>query len=183
MLLICFGNLIGHWKATLIVSFVGMVIWGGLIALVTPYNKGLMIAFTFLEQTFFGWAQYESVAFTQLGKHYCPPFIFLGSSAYRDLGVKQVDLGISGGLAGVARYAGGSFAQAIFVTVLSNTQASRAAVTIPAAAIKAGLPVSAASQLLAALPLGTAAQVPGVTPEILAAVADAFKWSYAYGLK
>ena len=166
MLLICFGNLIGHWKHTLIASFVGMVIWGGLIGLVTPYNKGLMIAFTFLEQTFFGWAQYESIAFTQLG-------------------VKQVDLGISGGLAGVARYAGGSLAQAIYVTILSNTQSARAAVTVPAAAIAAGLPESSAGQLLAAFSLGTDAllAVPGVTPEILASAGDAFKWSYAHGLK
>jgi hypothetical protein len=72
MLLICFGNLLGHWKRTLIASFVGMVFWGGMIGLVTPYNRGLMIAFTFLEQTFFGWAQYESVAFTQLGKCLMP---------------------------------------------------------------------------------------------------------------
>ncbi|KAH6672054.1 fungal trichothecene efflux pump [Halenospora varia] len=166
MLLICFGNLLGHWKLTLIASFVGMTIWGGLIALVTPYNKGLMIAFTFLEQTFFGWAQYESVAFTQLG-------------------VAQVDLGISGGLAGVARYAGGSLAQAIYVSILANCQASRAAATVPAAAIKAGLPESSASQLLAAFGLGAKAlaAVPGVTPEILGAASDAFKWSYAYGLQ
>ena len=75
MLLICFGNLLGHWKWTLIASFVGMVFWGGMIGLVTPYNKGLMIAFTFLEQTFFGWAQYESVAFTQLGRRSIPTIL------------------------------------------------------------------------------------------------------------
>lgn len=100
-------------------------------------------------------------------------------------GVKQVDLGISGGLAGVGRYAGGSLAQAIYVSILSNTQASRAAATVPAAAIKAGLPASSASQLLAAFSLGTSAleAVPGVTPEILVAAGDAFKWSYAHGLK
>ena len=40
------------------------------------------------EIAFFGWAQYESIAFTQLG-------------------VPQQDLGFSGGLAGMARYAGG----------------------------------------------------------------------------
>jgi hypothetical protein len=183
MLLICFGNLIGHWKHTLIASFIGMVFWGGIIGLVTPYNKGLMIAFTFLEQTFFGWAQYESVAFTQLGK-YCPILRQI-SEVDNAPGVKQVDLGISGGLAGVGRYAGGSLAQAIYVSILSNTQASRAAATVPAAAIKAGLPPSSASQLLAAFSLGTAAleAVPGVTPEILAAAGDAFKWSYAHGLK
>lgn len=39
--------------------------------------------------------------------------------------------------------------------------------------------------MLAAFSLGTAAleAVPGVTPEILAAAGDAFKWSYAHGLK
>jgi hypothetical protein len=123
-----------------------------------------MIAFTFLEQTFFRWAQYESVAFTQLG-------------------VKQVDLGISGGLAGVARFAGGSLAQAIYVSILSNTQSSRAAKTVPAVAMKAGLPESSASQLLAAFALGSEAlqAVPGVTPEILAVASDAF--SCCWGTK
>jgi hypothetical protein len=66
MLLICLGNLFGHGKHTLIVSFIGKVFLGGMIGLVTPYNKGLMIAFTFLEQAVFAWAQYESVAFIQL---------------------------------------------------------------------------------------------------------------------
>ena len=99
--------------------------------------------------------------------------------------MKQVDLGISGGLAGVARYAGGSLAQAIYTSILSNTQGTRAAITVPAAAIQAGLPESSASQLLAAFSLGpdALAAVPGVTPEILAAAGEAFKWSYAHGLK
>jgi hypothetical protein len=50
-----------------------------MIGLVTPCNKGLMITFTFLEQTFFGWAQYESVAFTQLGTFtaFEPPIVLL----------------------------------------------------------------------------------------------------------
>lgn len=44
-----------------------MMVFGTLMAMVTPYNKGTMIAFTFIQQTFFGWAQYESIMFTQLG--------------------------------------------------------------------------------------------------------------------
>src|ERR1700744_6134785 len=67
MLLISFGSLIGRWRTTLTVAWGGMMVWGSLMALVTPYNRGLMIALTFLQQTFFGWAQYESVMFTQLG--------------------------------------------------------------------------------------------------------------------
>lgn len=144
-LLIAFGNLIGHWKYTLIISWVGMSLFGGLLAMVTPYNKGTMIAFAFLEQMFFGWAQYESIAFTQLG-------------------VKQMDLGISGGLSGVARFAGGSLAQAIYTTILANTQSSRAAKTVPAAAEALGLGADEAQQLLQAITAGATdaiAKIPG----------------------
>lgn len=145
-LLIGFGNLIGHWKWTLTVSWVGMSIFGGLLALVTPYNKGTMIAFAFLEQMFFGWAQYESIAFTQLG-------------------VKQHELGISGGLSGVARFAGGSLAQAIYTTILTNTQTSKAAMTVPAAAEALGLGREESQQLLMAITGGAAdaiAEIPGI---------------------
>jgi Fungal trichothecene efflux pump (TRI12) len=146
VLLMCFGNLFGHWKITLTVSWIGLSIFGGLLALVTPYNKGTMIAFAFLEQMFFGWAQYESIAFTQLG-------------------VKQVDLGISGGLSGVARFAGGSLAQAIYTTILTNEQTSRAARTVPAAAMALGLGPQEAQQLLAAISTGATdaiAEIPGI---------------------
>ncbi|KXS94594.1 hypothetical protein AC578_1785 [Pseudocercospora eumusae] len=135
------------------------------MALVTPYNKGTMIAFAFLEQTCFGWAQYESVAFTQLGVH-------------------QHDLGMSGGLAGVARYAGGSLAQAIYTSVLTNTQTSRAATLVPKAAMNAGASESAAAALTHALTAGgNGTNVPGVDAEILGAAREAFQWSYAHGLK
>ena len=166
MLLICFGDVFRHYKVTLCISWGGMVLWGGLMALVTPHNKGLMIAFTFLEQTFFGWAQYLSVAFTQLGVH-------------------QQDLGMSGGLAGVARYAGGSLAQAIYVSILTNAQSARAAATVPQAAMQAGATIDTATALLAAFPLGSAAiaKVPGINNNILAAAGTAFQWSYAHGLK
>ena len=115
------------------------------MALVTPTNKGLMIAFTFLMQTFFGWAQYESIAFTQLG-------------------VPQEELGISGGLAGVARYAGGSLAAAVYTSVLTNSQTSRAAATVPKAAIALGLSPSSAQDLLTAIATGssTIQDIPGI---------------------
>lgn len=105
-----------------------------------------MIAFAFLEQMFFGWAQYESIAFTQLG-------------------VKQIDLGISGGLAGVARFGGGSLAQAIYTTILTNEQNARAARTVPAAAQALGLGVAESQQLLTAIAGGATdaiAEIPGI---------------------
>ena len=133
-----------------------------------------MVALVFLGQMFFGWAQYLSIAFTQLG-------------------VEQTELGVSGGLAGTARYAGASCAggmtfssimlaltticSAICATILSNSQASSMAKLVPAAAIGAGLPASSVPQLLAGFSLGTDAllAVPGINPIILAAASTAFK--------
>ena len=68
-----------------------MVIFGALLALGNPNRKGMMLAFVFLAETGFGWAQYLSIAFLPLG-------------------VPQVELGISGGLAGVSRFGGGAVA-------------------------------------------------------------------------
>ncbi|KAF2653504.1 MFS general substrate transporter [Lophiostoma macrostomum CBS 122681] len=167
-LLIAFGNLAGNWYWTLIISWTGMTLFGALMGLCTPFNQSMMIvlAFCCVNATFFGWAQYESVAFTQLG-------------------VPQQDLGFSGGLAGMARYAGGSLAQAIYTTILTNTQTRRAAITLPQAAIAAGMTSENAQKLLAAFPLGATAiaAVPGTTAEALAAAALAFQWSYAHALK
>lgn len=68
-----------------------MVVFGALLALGNPERKSMMLAFVFLSMTGFGWAQYLSIAFIQFG-------------------VPQVELGISGGLAGVSRFAGGAIA-------------------------------------------------------------------------
>lgn len=169
LMLTAFGNITAKlitFKWALTVAWSGMLLWVGLMALVTPFNKGLMIAFAFLGQAFFGWAQYASIAFSFFGVH-------------------QIDLGVAGGLSGMARFAGGSLAQAIYMTILTNTQASRAAATLPQAAIAAGLPESSGAELLAAFPLGAEAimAVPGITEEAIAAASLAFQWSYAHALK
>jgi len=88
-------------------------------------------------------------------------------------------------LAGVARYAGGSLAQAIYVSILANTQSSKAAKLVPAAVEHAGGTAKMAEALLAAFPLGTAAleAVPGVNAKILGAAGTAYQWAYAHGLR
>jgi len=43
--LMAFGNVIGHWKWTLAVTWFGMVLFGALMGLVTPFNQNMMIAF------------------------------------------------------------------------------------------------------------------------------------------
>jgi hypothetical protein len=80
VLLTSFGSRIGHWKWTLTGSVTIMVVFGALLALGNPQRKGMMLAFVFLAEMGFGWAQYLSITFIQFG-------------------VDQVELGISGGLA------------------------------------------------------------------------------------
>ncbi|CRK45193.1 hypothetical protein BN1723_006494 [Verticillium longisporum] len=166
VLLTLLGSKIGHWRWTLTGSVTVMVVFGALLALGTPDRKGLMIAMIFLSEVGFGWAQYLSIAFIQFG-------------------TDQVELGISGGLAGVARFAGGSVAISVYTTILTNVQSTEAARIVPAAATAAGLPGSSVAALMAALPLGSAAlaQVPGISPDIMTAAGAAFQQSYVVGLR
>ena len=48
-------------------TFANIACSGGLLALATPENKGQTIAFLFLEILAYGWAQYLSIAYIQLG--------------------------------------------------------------------------------------------------------------------
>lgn len=43
--LMAFGNVLGHWKWTLAGTWLGMVLFGALMGLVTPFNQSVMIAF------------------------------------------------------------------------------------------------------------------------------------------
>lgn len=154
----CTGHKIGHWKITLIISFGLAVIFGGLLALVTPYNQSLMTGLIFLQQFFFGWAQYEAVAFVQLG-------------------VDQLDLGASGGLAGVARFGGGSLAVAVYTSVNSNSFRSRATELITQAGLDNGLTQAASTQLVTAIAAGAdaLASVPGINDGAIAAASIGYK--------
>ena len=165
-LLVTFGGRVRHFRWTLIISVIGVTLFGGLIALVSPNNRGLMIALTFLEQTCYGWADYLSVTFVQQG-------------------VPQVELGIAGGLGGVTRYAGGSLSQAIYTTILTNIQARKAAQLIPPAALGAGLPPASLDIFLAAFPANATAlaSVKGINAAVLAAAETAYKASYARALE
>lgn len=84
-----FGGTIKRWHWQLTGSVFIMVLFGVLLALATPQNKKLMIAFVFLSQTGYGWAIYLSIAVSQMG-------------------VEHKNLGLSGGLSGCVRFAGGS---------------------------------------------------------------------------
>ncbi|KAK6436156.1 hypothetical protein LTR95_007651 [Oleoguttula sp. CCFEE 5521] len=166
MLLSFLGKHIGHWKWQLGVPVTIMTIFGGLLAIITPEKKSEAIAFAFLSATGYGYAQYLSIAYIQFG-------------------ADQSELGIAGGLAGVARYAGGAVAVAIFSTILSTTQSKYAITHVAAAAEAAGASPETAQAVFAALPLGAAAleKVPGLTTAIAAAAGIALVQSYVEAVK
>ncbi|ROT40441.1 MFS general substrate transporter [Sodiomyces alkalinus F11] len=165
-LLTAFGRKVGHWKWSMTVSVVSLVIWGSLLALITPHNKAMMISFVAMAQLSYGWAAYLAVTYTQLG-------------------VPQEMLGISGGLAGTARYAGGAVASACYSTAIANGFASKTAELVPKAALEAGLPEASLEAVVAAAGGGARALagIPGVTPAVIEAVVDASKWASANGLR
>ena len=66
ILLILFGTKLGHWKWTLTGSVTIMVFFGALLGIGTPDRKASLMAFVFLSQTGFGWAQMLSITFIQV---------------------------------------------------------------------------------------------------------------------
>jgi hypothetical protein len=79
------GSKSGYWNWTLTASVTMMVVFGALLAFVMPERKGMGIAFVLHSMIGFGWVQYLSIASIQFG-------------------VPQVELDISGELAGVSRF-------------------------------------------------------------------------------
>lgn len=88
-LLSVLGRKLRNWQWQLTGSVFIMVLFGSLLGMVTPDNKGTMIAFMFLSQAGFGWGLYLSIAITQMG-------------------VEQKNLGVSGGISGAIRFAAGA---------------------------------------------------------------------------
>ena len=128
-LLSVFGGRIKHWQWQLTGSVFFMVVFGALLALGRPSNKGFMIACVFLSQTGYGWAIYLSIAIAQMG-------------------VEHRNLGLSGGIAGVARFAAGSIAAGVYTTILDNTVTKWTIRYVPKAVEAAGLPASKVPDLL-----------------------------------
>lgn len=177
ILLSLFGSKIKHWHWQMTGSVFVMVLFGSLLALVTPTNKGLMVAMVFLSQTGYGWAIYLSIAVAQMG-------------------VEHKDLGLSGGIAGVSRFAAGSskpqnrdfvydlqctVAAAVYTTILTNETTKSIAKLVPAAAIAAGLPTLSIPDLMKVV--GTPALAENFGPQVVAAVGGAVAQATVHGLR
>ena len=163
MLLSFLGTYIQHWRFQMGVP---ITFFGGMLSYVTTEREILGIAFAFLVAMFYGYGQCLSIAYIQFGG-------------------EQLELGIAGGLAGVARYAGGAVAVTLFQTILTITQTKYAVNHfIPAAEAACASP-TVAKAVFAALPSGIATleNVQGLTTAIAEAAGAAYVESYVQGVK
>ena len=162
VLLSIFGSRIRNWQWQQTVAVTIMVIFGSLLALGTPNNMGMMIAFLTLSLMGYGWSIYLCIAITQMG-------------------VEQEQLGTSGGLSGCVRFAGGSIAQAVYLAIFT-TQVTKWTVDLaPTAAEVAGLPADQVPALLGLI--GTAQFSTTYSPAIVSAVGAAVQEAYRKGIQ
>ncbi|KAL3484720.1 fungal trichothecene efflux pump [Aspergillus germanicus] len=158
ILLSVFGSKLRHWHWQLTGSVFVMVLFGSLLGLVRPDNKGTMIAFIFLSQAGFGWGLYLSIAITQMG-------------------VEHKNLGVSGGISGCIRFAAGAVATSIYQTVYNKSTTKYMTEYIPKAVIAAGLDESDVADLMAVVSGGASAlgdYAPAVAAAAQAALSDAY---------
>ncbi|KAI1614687.1 fungal trichothecene efflux pump [Exophiala viscosa] len=156
------------WQLTTLLCF--QTLFVALYAAVIPTNKAAWSAFQFFGQGCF--AAITLISYIVAGLH-----------------IPQRQLGIATGLIGTFRSAGGSVGITVFDTILSSTVNSRLGPQISEAALAMGFPAKNLALLIPAtienasgVPNAFAA-VPGISPAIELAVAQAFKDAYAYAFR
>jgi hypothetical protein len=95
----------------------------------------------------------------------------------------QQEIGTAVGMAGSLRSAISTVAASVYVVVLVNRLGETIPAEVPAAVIKAGLPASSAAAFLGAFATGDFKDVPGITPQIIAVGAAAYKIASAHAYK
>lgn len=139
-------------------------------AAVVPNNRAAWMAMQLFGQSCFTWV-------TSLA--------YISSSLY----VPQEDLGVSAGLIGTFRSAGGSVGNAVFSTIMTSVVNQKLGNAIVSAAIGAGYPSNEVGQLVPAVIQNAAGvpnafgAVPNVTVDVISATGDALKNTYAHAFR
>ncbi|KAF2142679.1 uncharacterized protein K452DRAFT_350960 [Aplosporella prunicola CBS 121167] len=141
-----------RWQWQLTGAVFVTVLFGALLGLATPRNRGAMLAFVFVSQAGLGWALYLSIMLAQMG-------------------VEQRDLGISGGVAGAFRFAGGAVVTSVYRTILNKQLSHWTPRLISTTALSAGLPAAELPLLIQTLSSSLGGAVPAGTPPAVAAAA------------
>ncbi|KAF2007662.1 siderophore iron transporter, partial [Amniculicola lignicola CBS 123094] len=154
---------LGHMKLQLIASVVGLCLFGGLMAYANESREGLAIAATAFTGFMVGWT--ELITIVTAG-----------------LVVPPDQIGVAQAFFGSTRAVTGTVASCIYLAIYGGEIATKLPSHVTAHAVAAGLPESSVSDLLTALPNGTAAAfeaVAGVNSTILAAIGAGMKSGYS----
>lgn len=161
---------IRHIRYQILFALVIQAVFTASYAAVLPDNKIAWSIFQLFGQCCFTWV--TTLAYISSG-----------------LSVPQEELGVSAGLIGTFRSAGGSVGNAIFSTILTSIVNKRLGPSIASAAVMKGFPASDLEKLIPAVienavgVPGVFAEVPGATPEVIAATSQALKNTYAYAFQ
>jgi hypothetical protein len=161
---------IKHIRYQIVFALVLQTVFTALYAVAVPNHKWMWAVFQLFGQCCFTWV-------TTLA--------YVSSSLF----VAQEELGVSAGLIGTFRSAGGSVGNTIFSTILTTTLNKRLAPSIIEAALAAGFPADQLEKLVpAAIGAGmgapnTFSTIPAATAAVIAATQQAFKNSYAHAFK
>lgn len=88
------------------------------------------------------------------------------------------DIGVASGVLGSIRGMAGAIAQALYMAILSTKSAEFLARDVPPAATGAGLAADAVPAVFTGITTGSFDAVPGITPEITAAIGGAVQQAY-----
>lgn len=161
-----FVHIIKHIKYQIIFALVLQAAFTGAYAAVVPTDKWAWTVMELFGQSCFTWVTTLS---------------YVASGLF----VPVEELGVSAGLLGTFRSAGGSVGNAVFSTILTTVINKNLGSNISAAAIGAGYNPSNLGALIPAVIQNAVgvpkafASVPGVTPAVMSATSNAFKESYA----
>lgn len=159
-------HLVKNVKYQIIFALIMQAAFTGSYAAVVPTNRMAWSIMQLFGQSCFTWV--TTLAYVSSG-----------------LFVPVEELGVSAGLLGSFRSAGGSVGNAIFSTILTSAVNKNLGKNLAAAAVGAGYSPSNLSALIPAViqnavgvPMAFS-NVPGVTPAVMAATSTAFKETYA----
>ncbi|KUJ12948.1 putative efflux pump antibiotic resistance protein [Mollisia scopiformis] len=161
---------IKHVRYQIILALVIQTVFTACYAAVVPNHRYAWMILQFFGQACFTWV--TSLAYVASG-----------------LFVPQEELGVSAGLIGTFRSAGGSVGNAIFSTIVNSLINKNLAPNIAAAAITNGYSESNLTELIPAVIKNAVgvpfafAKVPGATETVVAATAKAFKDTYAHAFR
>lgn len=137
----------------------------GLGALCNPNTPKTAIALVFIATTFVGWNEALVLPICTI--------------AIRD----QEEIGTAAGIAGSSRSFISTIASTIYSVVLTQRVTKTLSTEVPAAVVQAGLPASSVADYMAAIAAGGTQSlldaVNGLTPQIIATGAEAYRFAYA----